>query len=179
MTATTLDAATVTATINAQLAALGDVSDVPNTERAQAAFHRDRSALLGRLKTIPSCQRALDQISPELDRLATWLRHLQVWRSELDEARSGCAPRARHNLELSARVLLHGYAALDGSGYELTTLRLGELMQRDGFVPVDRDEGRSPELPWYGSLREVEQKVRALTAERDEHAVRLERALIG
>jgi hypothetical protein len=65
-----------------------------------------------------------------------------------------------------------------GTGWELETLRLGSLMREAGYVEGPRIANQAHgELPWGGSLPDVERRVEALTAQRDDAQVRLDRAV--
>ena len=98
-----------------------------------------------------------------------WLDHLVAWRKTLgDELRAlPSTIRDSHtlglekNLKLSIQVIAFGPDMTNGSGYDLTTLRLGALMREAGFEPVGADSDRhySGIMPWFGSLSEVERRI--------------------
>lgn len=125
--------------------------------------------------------------TPEPD--MTWLNHLIEWRATLfEELRcSPSEPRKprqlglRNNLTLSMRCIDYGPDdALQLQCYDLSTLRLGQLMLEAGYTPI----GAKPEqhyagmLPWHGSLREVEKQHKDIAKRRADAQQRLDDALM-
>jgi hypothetical protein len=83
------------------------------------------------------------------------------------------------NLTLSIQMLDRGRSVLADTGHVLETLRLGQLMREVGFaqtVPPPSGE-IGMRLPWFGSIPEVERRIRELTRRRDEAQSRLAAAL--
>jgi hypothetical protein len=77
--------------------------------------------------------------------------------------RSSLAIGRVQNLRLSLDCVDDGTQAFINSGYELENSRLGALMVAAGFEVVGADPLRNygGTLPWFGSLREVEQRLAA------------------
>jgi hypothetical protein len=70
----------------------------------------------------------------------------------------------KNNLTLSIRVIDVGPVAANGTGYDLTTLRLGVLMREAGYEPegADPDRRYCGVMPWFGSLPQVERRIAEL-----------------
>jgi hypothetical protein len=198
---TTIATTTTLEALEQELASLGSPGDVPLTYNAQAEYARKQSALRGRIRTIQVSQRTMQEVEPQLVDLTAWQRHLLGWREEICGARPelpdllrerqepnrimGCIdrvdvpPDATYSQVLSLRVVESGLSALDGSGYMLETLPLGDCMRASGYsetVPPPPGEA-GMRLPWFGSLREVETRLKELQTRRDDAATRLERAV--
>ena len=127
----------------------------------------------------------LPPVTPEQE----WLDNLMTkWRPVLcDELLSIKSPirdaytlGVQTNLSLSIRVVDFGLGVLKDTGYDLTTLRLGQLMREAGFEPAGADPDRHyvGVMPWFGSLPEVERRIMNLQKERDEAQARLDEALL-
>jgi hypothetical protein len=88
--------------------------------------------------------------------------------------------RVAWNLEASIRVIDRGVAVLDDTGSDLTTIRLRELMREPGFeqTPDDPVRRRSGTLPWHGSIRAVEDRMKRRAAQRAVAQSELEGALL-
>ena len=114
----------------------------------------------------------LAELEAERDREQTWLANSTAWRAPLcDELLAIKSPirnpkilGVKRNLELSILTIDRGTGVLVGTGYDLTNLRLGELMGAWGFAPVGADPARNfaGELPWFGSMKEVAQRLEDL-----------------
>ena len=115
--------------------------------------------------------------------------HLTTWRSTLCEEVLALPPRAhtgydvglRTNLTLSIRAIDFGLGVVIDSGYDLTTLRLGQLMVASGFDVKDADPSRNfmGTLPWFGSLKDVEQRLATCAKRRGEAHLALADALLS
>ncbi len=111
-------------------------------------------------------------MNEEAQLLTQWLSHLNAWREtlcdELLEIKSPIRDRRLQglsiNLTLSIRTIDSGSKAFEGSGFLLETLRLGQLVRQDGFVdkPISQ-ENPFGKLLWYGSIPEVEKRIKVLT----------------
>ena len=73
-----------------------------------------------------------------------------------------------------------GPDVVNGSGWDLTTLRLGALMRESGYEPTGADPDRhfSGVMPWFGSLPQVERRIADLKKQRAEAEARLDNALL-
>ena len=117
-----------------------------------------------------------------------WLDHLIGWRKTLcDELLALPSPiRDSHtlgvqrNLTLSIKTIDVGVAVVNGTGYDLTTLRLGALMREAGYEPTGADPHRNYRgvMPWFGSMPEVERRIQQLTKQRDDAQAMLDEALL-
>ena len=100
-----------------------------------------------------------------------WIDDLTTWRQTLCDELLALPPRIRdkaemgrqQNLTLSIRVIDFGLGVLNDPGYDLTTLRLGQLMRASGYEPRDADPTRnySGVMPWFGSMKEIERRAAA------------------
>lgn len=125
---------------------------------------------------------------PPLDPEQKWFDQLTAWRKTLCHELLALPPRIRdshtlgvqRNLTLSIKTIDFGIDVVNGTGYDLTTLRLGELMRDAGFEPAgaDRDRNYSGEMPWFGSLPDVERRIAALQKQRDDAQARLDEAML-
>lgn len=165
-----------------QLPATASQADVKNNQRRRATAGQ----LLQEFESAVAAYRAL----PSTTNDERWRDQLTFWRSKLctemalikspirDARRKGLFD----NLSYSITVIDRGLATLDrssgpfadrgGSGYDLTTLRLGELMRESGYVVVGADPTVNyvGKLPWHGSLPEVEDRLQRA----EERRVRVE-----
>lgn len=83
------------------------------------------------------------------------------------------------NITLSIRTIDFGLVIKD-TGYDLTTLRLGQLMIAAGYeiVGADPDRNYSGELPWHGSIKEVEHRIKDRERRRQQAQAALDEALM-
>lgn len=138
---------------------------------------------IGAIRSMTITVKACDaKIAAELQ----WRETLCVIRAELCKELLALPPRIRdpkllgvqQNLTLSITVIDRGMA-LDGSGHSLNTLRLGQLMLEHGFHEGPRIENQTyGQLPWGGSMREVETRLKKVRGERDAAQHRLGDALL-
>jgi hypothetical protein len=94
------------------------------------------------------------------------------WHADLQECRAVCAAELLEikspvrdpkvmgrvvNLRLSLKVIDRGPGVLTDTGYDLQTLRLGQLLIDRGYEPqgADPTANFAGTMPWYGSLDEV------------------------
>ena len=146
-----------------------------------------RQTLLDRITAIRAAQATLAAMDSEIATLTEWKGHLLDWRPILCDELLACPPRARTGPEMGRRqnltmsiVMLDRGLNLDGTGYTLETLRLGDLMRASGFVaaPPVKDLEASGRLPWFGSLDQVEKQLKQLQARRDAAQASLDDALL-
>jgi hypothetical protein len=85
------------------------------------------------------------------------------------------------NLSLSIRCIDRGRAVFNDTGWELENSKLGELMRAAGYQQVGADPGRHyvGQLPWYGSLPEVERRIADLAKKRQAAQAALDEALMA
>ncbi len=139
--------------------------------------------------TVNELQDRVAKLDALIDPLMDWLSQLAKWRQQLSDELVDLLARSPHirnpktlgvkfNLEFSIRTTDNGTSVLAGSGYELTNLRLGELMRADGFEPVGADAARSfaGVMPWLGGEREVSRELKELNKRRDPLAKQLAEA---
>lgn len=123
----------------------------------------------------------LPSLAPEQE----WLDHLTAWRQTLRDELSlrigdPQTPGLQQNLTLSISAIDVGLGAVDGTGYHLTTLRLGALMRDAGYEPVGANPNThySGEMPWFGSLPEVERRIASIRKQRVDAQAQLDEALL-
>jgi hypothetical protein len=148
----------------------------PNTvvgSTTQAAYWRDRAdreRAIGQLQQWLTVRTQADQHIAVKSEQRTTLEH--VYRKRLAAELLALPPRIRdahtlgeqRNLVLSIRVVDIGLAQLSDTGYDLSTIRLGQLLREAG------DE-------WHGSLYELDRDLKTLRATRDDADVRLARVI--
>jgi hypothetical protein len=186
----TPDVADVLAGLLNEQAALLQPGDIPSswTPREHDTYEQKRQLLAYRIRGIQESVPMLAAIEPQLAADAEWHERLDRWRKKLaDELLSLPNPiraaedRGRlHNLRLSISVIDRGLDVLAGSMYMLVTLRLGVLMQEDGFVPTPATDGRAyGELRWLGSQPEVSARIEKLLQRQFQAQSRLDDALLS
>jgi hypothetical protein len=131
------------AKLEAELNELGIVQT-----RAQQDVHARATrmrVLTRRMTAIRVAKKALAGLPP-LTPLQEWFDHQGAWRETLCDESLDLPTHisdphtlgVHRNLTLSIRTLDFGPDVIDGTGYDLTTLRLGVLMREAGFEPVVR-----------------------------------------
>jgi hypothetical protein len=117
------------------------------------------------------------------DRLTTWREVLCDERREIKSPIRDPVTKGRErNLALSLRCIDYGLnRTLQDACYELTTLRLGELMRADGYEPQGADPQRNyvGVMEWHGSLPEVEKRLATLTDKRAQAEANLDAVLMS
>lgn len=145
-----------------------------------------RHILDARITAVRNATATIAELDPKTADLTTWRNDLIAWREKLCAELLGCPPRPHtdhdvgvlQNLKLSIMTVDRGRGVSDGSGWVLETLRVGRLMRESGFVKAPPVEGQAVgRLPWFGSLPEVEQRLKELTKQRDDARTRLDAAL--
>jgi hypothetical protein len=86
----------------------------------------------------------------------------------------------QQNVRLSIRCIDRGSGVLEGTGYELTNTRLGELMREAGYAVMNADPSRNYAgvMPWFGSMLATEERLGALGEQRAKAAAALAEALL-
>jgi hypothetical protein len=148
-------------------------------------LQQKRENLSDRIRTVRSATVALAEVEEEIATDTNWFERLTAWRKTLcDElvalptpARTARDQGKLRNLELSIQTIDKGLPA--DTGWELETLRLGQLMRESGYVEGPRvaNQVHGP-LPWPGSLPAVERRLKALVQRRDDARARLDEALL-
>jgi hypothetical protein len=162
----------------AQLAALPEQGDVPQTYNTQADYVRRQSFLTGHIRSARMQLETLAEVEQQIADLEPWLANLQTWRTALstDLLALPRGDKRAWNYAQGIRVIDRGLGVIANSGHMLETLRLGQLMRDSGYtqsVPPPPGEAMM-RLPWLGSLPEVERKLRDLTVRRDDARQALE-----
>lgn len=171
-------------------AAIPDDDSLPaSTTRAELANIQRQRALLDRrihhARDAASTLAALPSDAADQH----WLDQLNGWRQVLCDQLLALPSRIRDahtlgvqtNLTISIRAIDFGPAyALKDAAYSLTTLRLGALMKDSGYTVVGADPGRNyaGELPWHGSIKEVEQRITDRARRRATAQAQLDDALL-
>lgn len=179
------------AELEAQLAAIPDDGQLPaSTTRDELAVTQHRRATLKRrLSDLNAAVAAVASLGSAAED-EQWRDHLTAWRKTLSDERMEIKSPIRDsrikgreiNLSLSIRCIDRGLDMLvQNSGYDLTTLRLGELMRASGYEVRDADPQRAylGRLPWHGSLDEVEHRITTLAARRARAEADLAAALLS
>jgi len=151
-------------------------ADIPEDDALPASTTRGdlrviqerRLDLDRRILAAETALQALDTYAPD-EADAQWHAHLTAARAVLATELLALPshtrdPRQRGlfaNLSLSIRVIDAGLGIVAHTGYDLTNLRLGELLRESGY----QLDGADPLLnyvgtmPWHGSLPEVEARI--------------------
>lgn len=118
-----------------------------------------------------------------------WVEQLTGWRSALcgelltirSPIRDPVTMGTSRNLTLSIKCIDFGLRVFKDSGWELANSKLGQLMREAGYEQTGADPSRnySGELPWFGSLPEVEKRLTMLAAQRADAKTALDEALMS
>ncbi len=164
-----------------------DPLDLPHTmtQREVSDYVAVTTALDRRLRQAHTATATLAELH-EPD--STWAERLHVWRQTLCDELLALPPRIRdpkllgvqQNLTLSIRVIDFGPTVLKETLYDLTALRLGALMSEAGFEVVGADPLRnfSGVMPWHGSIKEVEHRMKDVERRRAAAQEALDTALL-
>lgn len=84
------------------------------------------------------------------------------------------------NLTLSIEAIDYGPQVFAGTGWSLENSRLGALLIAAGYAMTDADPSTNyvGKLPWFGALREVEQRIADLATQRAQVEANLEDQLM-
>ena len=185
---TTAEVESVVASLEQELAQLLPTVDLPHGwSRSQVAEHEaTRVRLTRRLMTIRDSVTTIAERDGQIHALTSWKNHLDQWRQALGDEYLALPSRIRdahtlgvkRNLEVSIITVLRGLPP--DCKYSLTTLRLGALMRDAGYQPRDADPSRNyhGEMPWVGSLKEVEQWLQELATSKAMAETALAEALL-
>ena len=170
--------------MESELASLLDPLDIPGdwTPRQCEAYESRRSWLRAKIQDASAARATLDKVEPQIAANEEWLAHLNTWRAQLCEEYVEVSKlrgdKRQFPLKLSIQCIDRGVRVLEDTGYVLATIPLGALMRATGFVqaaPVDNQLVGN--MSFYGSLPAVEERIKALTAARDDARYRLDAAL--
>lgn len=167
----------------------GSIALTQARERAQrdveSLFDLEEAAV----RRLSAAQVAVTKLKglPATDRDEKWLSELTQWRKILCDEILSLPQRLSsdqdigtlQNLKLSIVVIDRGLGILFNTGYDLTTLRLGQLMREAGYEAIGAEPRRhySGVMPWFGSLPEVTDRIAAIEQQREEAQRRLDAAL--
>ena len=156
-------------------------------QRPLDANRTTRAVLESRIETIRFASHALANVAPQIAAVTTQLAEVTEWRSVLCDRLLAEPPRPRTDvargrvqaLTLSIQAIDRGLGVMSGSGWEQETLPLGELMRAAGYEegPKVANQVRG-QLPWPGSIPELERRLRDLQQQRDDAQRRLDDALL-
>jgi hypothetical protein len=181
--------ATITPTGDAIIAELQrelDARKDPSDMQAKVnAYITHTDSIAQRLQTIRSATAALANVAPRIAAEIEWRDHLIEWRRTLCDELLAFPPRIRDDRDLGKQQnVKQSITAIDrgglsyGGSYGLCSLRLGALMRAAGYVESPKIENQvCGRLPWFGSMPEVERRLKALEQQRDDAQARLDEAL--
>lgn len=143
--------------------------------------------------TVNELQDELAALDAQLTPLLDWLAQQATWRKQLSDELVdllAASPHIRNsttlgrklNLELSINAIDRGTRVFEGTGYELTNARLGELMRADGYHPVGADLSRNYSgvfQCWRGGEKELRPLVKELTRRKDVLEAKLAEATLS
>jgi hypothetical protein len=175
------------AALRAERADRLDPADLPGTMTPrELESYLDRTALLD--QQLAAVAQAVEMLAKVED-----LTPLHAWREFAIPTRDLLCkellarPRSRtkvelgitYNLRYSVQCLDFGLGVIEGSGYHLSSLRLGELMREAGYAPLPPAEGQTfGTFPFPGTLDETERKIKALEKQKAQAGKALEEALM-
>jgi hypothetical protein len=164
-----------------ELAALPDIDE---QHRKLMELIQTRDTLAMRIQRIRSASTSLASIEPKTASEIVWRDQLTSWRNTLREELAAFPPeirddsirRKRQNVTLSLACVEQGPIA--EQGWVLETLRLGDLMREAGYTEGVKIENQMyGQLPWFGALPIVEDRIQALEKRRDTAQAQLNAAL--
>ena len=173
--------------VERDLQALGPQSAALNTVDAQADYVRRHSILTNRRAALVSHSATIGRLAPKIEADEKWHADLTAWRATLQAELDLMPPRIRteqqlgalRNVKTSIRIIDHGLLC-DGEWKPAKEpLRLGELMRASGYQQAPPEPNTNQAfgpLPWFGSIAEVERRLRENRAQRDDAQRRLEHA---
>jgi hypothetical protein len=181
---TTLNIGERVAQLERELAARKNPLDL--TLREADAYLAQTEMISARIYTLRSAPMTLAEVDHKIAADTEWFDFLNTTRRTLcDELlafpariRAGRDLGKQKNLKLSIITVDRGRVSAD-DGQELETLRLGQLMREAGFLEGPKIENQvCGRLPWFGSLPEVERRLKGLQQQRTEAQARLTEALL-
>ena len=174
------------AQLEAELAAL------PGEEKFQRPLddlRQRREVLENRIVTLRAATTALANVEPRIVDLTTWHDFETTSRKVLCDELLALPPAhtaserdlrrgKAQNLTFSIQCLDRGIGVLADTGWALATTRLGDLMREAGYREGPKIENQvHGEMPWFGSLPDVERRLRDLQAQRDVAQAQLDAAM--
>jgi hypothetical protein len=166
------------AELEAQRAAIPDDDALPGIQQRRRDLDR-------RLRQARDATATLAELhEPDV----TWEERLHAWREVLCDELLAMPPRIRdahllglqRNLTLSIRCIDFVPSLLKDTLYDVSTLRLGELMREAGYEAqgADPDRNYAGTMPWAGSLRDIEHRTKDVTKRREAAQSALDDALL-
>lgn len=171
-----------------QQAALPQPGALPlsTTHYEAAAIDKQRGVLAGRIATIHRAADALARLDVGAGAAdACWLQQLHTWRATLganllaltSPNRDRALRDRADGLTFSIKLIDHGLGAVTiGSIVSLSSLPIGHLMHEAGYV-TEGPELQGP-TGWRGSVKEVEQRLKAFAQRRADVLAALDEALL-
>jgi hypothetical protein len=181
---TTLNIGERLAQLEDELAARKNPLDL--TLREADAYLAQTEMISARIYTLRSAPLTLAEVDHKIASDTEWSDFLTTARKTLCDELLALPARIRtdrdlgkqQNLKLSIITIDRGRVSAD-DGRELETLRLGQLMRVAGFLEGPKIENQiCGRLPWFGSLPEVERRLKGLQQQRTEAQARLTEALL-
>jgi hypothetical protein len=182
---TTLSIGERVAQLEEELAARKNPLDL--TLREADAYLAQTEMISARIYILRSAPLTLAEVDHKIASDTEWFDFLTTTRKTLcDELlalpahiRTSHQMGVQQNLKFSIQVIDRGLGVIADSAWELNTLRLGELMKAARYVEGPRIENQiCGRLPWFGSLQEVERRLKGLQQQRNEAQARLTEALL-
>ena len=169
------------AQVHAALAARLSPNDLPGSwsQREREDYIAYTSLLDGNSRTIRTSEATLADLEPQIAQYTKWQQQLGEWRQTLANKYVALQPRDLHQFvhRWCFRAIEDGFEP--GTGFSLETSPLGALMRAAGYVETPPTEGRvHGRLPWYGSLPEVELRLKELRQREADARARLQDALL-
>ena len=164
-----------------------DPADLPHTTtiREAAEYAAETALRQLHLRVARQSTATLAELRDDADQ--RWLFDLTNWRATL-VAELPSLPRSApaellgrwQNVALSIKVVDFGLGVVKDSGYDLTNMRLGELMVASGHEVVGADPDRNFRgvLPWRGSIKDVEARIKEVERRRAAAQQQLDDALL-
>jgi hypothetical protein len=168
-----------------ELSSLLDPLDIPRawTQRELEEYETRRQHLSARVRTAQMMMRTIVDVEPQIRFMTEWLNHLNQWKAvlvkDLDHlVKTGQVrgPRTQGTVSTLKLSIQRIDIGLDFKEALPARLPLDDLMAKDGYVvasPLARAQGDQ----WFGSLRDVEPRLKELIAQQEDAEGRLKEAL--
>jgi len=167
-------------------------AELGNLRILRAEKQREVDAIVARMQVLERRMSAIQVATTTLTHWVPptaeeeWRENLTAWRKVLcdellalpEQLRTDHEVGTQKNLTLSIGMI-DGVAVVHGTGYDLTTLRLGQLMREGGYEPTGADASRNffGTMPWFGSWPDVERRIARIKKERDDAQAQLDAPL--
>jgi hypothetical protein len=174
----------VLANLLQQLAALGDVRDVVQTERELEAFYGKRAALDARIFTLRNAPNDIEKLDPQIAAIKKWCDHLTAWRTEFTKRIAALPASADSRTRAQEQEVAGLTAAIKNIDFGCRysnewAVIAGPLRERimAAYTPTWDMPTLDPWAVGYGPLPTAQQRLAELTKRRDEAQARLDAAL--